>query len=65
MGWIEFAGAGMFRPEMLENLGIKGEAIAWGIGVDRLAMFKLGTKDIRDLFSENLGYLRKAKAVML
>ncbi|MCX6801338.1 MAG: phenylalanine--tRNA ligase subunit alpha [Candidatus Diapherotrites archaeon] len=65
MGWVEFAGAGMFRPEMLKNLGIKGEAIAWGIGIDRLAMFKLGTRDIRDLFSENLGYLRKAKAVML
>lgn len=64
MGWIEFAGAGMFRPEMLENLGIKGEAIAWGIGIDRLAMFKLGIKDIRELFSEDLGYLRKAKAVM-
>jgi len=65
MGWIEFAGAGMFRPEMLENLGIKGEAIAWGMGIDRLAMFKLGIKDIRYLFSEDLGYLRNAKGVLL
>jgi phenylalanyl-tRNA synthetase alpha chain len=65
MGWIEFAGAGMFRPEMLENLGIKGEAIAWGMGIDRLAMFKLGIKDIRYLFAEDLGYLRKAKGVLL
>jgi len=65
MGWIEFAGAGMFRPEMLENLGIKGEAIAWGMGIDRLAMFKLGIKDIRHLFSEDLGYLRNAKGVLV
>lgn len=65
MGWIEFAGAGMFRPEMLENLGIKGQAIAWGIGVDRLAMFKLGIKDIRYLFAEDLNYLRKTKGVLL
>ncbi|MDD3084250.1 MAG: phenylalanine--tRNA ligase subunit alpha [Candidatus ainarchaeum sp.] len=65
MGWIEFAGAGMFRPEMLENLGIKGEAIAWGMGIDRLAMFKLGIKDIRYLFAEDLGYLRNAKGVFL
>jgi phenylalanyl-tRNA synthetase alpha chain len=65
LGWIEFAGAGMFRPEMLENLGIKGEAIAWGMGIDRLAMFKLGIKDIRYLFSEDLGYLRNAKGVLL
>ncbi|HNV01037.1 MAG TPA: phenylalanine--tRNA ligase subunit alpha [archaeon] len=65
MGWIEFAGAGMFRPEMLENLGIKGQAIAWGVGIDRLAMFKLGIKDIRYLFSEDIGYLRKANGVFL
>ncbi|NMA44874.1 MAG: phenylalanine--tRNA ligase subunit alpha [Candidatus Diapherotrites archaeon] len=65
MGWIEFAGAGMFRPEMLENLGIKGQAIAWGVGIDRLAMFKLGIKDIRYLFSEDIGYLRKASGVFL
>ncbi len=65
MGWIEFAGAGMFRPEMLENLGIKGEAIAWGMGIDRLAMFKLGIKDIRYLFAEDLGYLRNAKGVLI
>lgn len=65
LGWIEFAGAGMFRPEMLENLGVKGEAIAWGVGIDRLAMFKLGIKDIRYLFSEDMGYLRNAKGVFL
>jgi phenylalanyl-tRNA synthetase alpha chain len=65
MGWIEFAGAGMFRPEMLDNLGIKGEAIAWGMGIDRLAMFKLGIKDIRYLFSDDLNYLRNAKGVFL
>jgi len=65
MGWIEFAGAGMFRPEMLKNLGIEGEAIAWGMGIDRLAMFKLGIKDIRYLFSDDLTYLRNAKGVLL
>jgi phenylalanyl-tRNA synthetase alpha chain len=65
MGWVEFAGAGMFRPEMLENLGIKGQAIAWGMGIDRLAMFKLGIKDIRYLFAEDLAYLRKAKGVLI
>jgi len=65
MGWIEFAGAGMFRPEMLENLGIRGEAIAWGMGIDRLAMFKLGIKDIRYLFADDLSYLRNAKGVLV
>ncbi len=64
LGWMELGGAGMFRPEMLENLGIKGQAIAWGIGIDRLAMFKLGIKDIRYLFSDDLNWLRKMPLVM-
>lgn len=64
LGWVELGGAGMFRPEMLENLGIKGQAIAWGIGIDRLAMFKLGIRDIRYLFSDDLNWLRKMPLVM-
>lgn len=64
LGWVELGGAGMFRPEILENLGIKGQAIAWGIGIDRLAMFKLGIKDIRYLFSDDLNWLRKTPLVM-
>lgn len=58
MGWIEFGGAGIFRPELTEPLGIKQPVIAWGLGVDRLAMFKLELKDIRELFSQNLRWLR-------
>lgn len=61
LGWIEFAGAGIFRPEMTQTLGIKEPVIAWGIGADRLAMCALASKDIRDLFSDNLNWLRKAK----
>lgn len=64
LGWIELGGAGMFRPEMLENLGIKGQAIAWGIGIDRLAMFKLGIKDIRYLFSQDIEWLRNSKMII-
>ncbi|HZX19814.1 MAG TPA: phenylalanine--tRNA ligase subunit alpha, partial [archaeon] len=64
LGWVEFAGAGIFRPEITESLGIKGSALAWGMGVDRLAMFKLGINDIRHLFSEDLTWLRKTKMVI-
>ncbi|MBI4043175.1 MAG: phenylalanine--tRNA ligase subunit alpha [Candidatus Diapherotrites archaeon] len=58
LGWIELGGAGMFRPEIMENLGINAQAIAWGLGIDRLAMFKLGINDIRYLFAEDLNWLR-------
>jgi phenylalanyl-tRNA synthetase alpha chain len=63
LGWIEFGGAGIFRPELTEPLGVKQPVIAWGIGVDRLAMFRLGLKDIRELFSQNLKWLREQKVV--
>jgi phenylalanyl-tRNA synthetase alpha chain len=63
LGWIEFAGAGIFRPEFTLPLGIKEPVLAWGLGVDRLAMFKLGINDIRDLFTRNLGMLRKQKVL--
>jgi phenylalanyl-tRNA synthetase alpha chain len=64
LGWVEFAGAGIFRPEITESLGIKGPVLAWGMGVDRLAMFKLGIKDIRLLFSDDLTWLRNSKMVI-
>lgn len=58
LGLVELGGAGIFRPEITETLGINGRVIAWGLGIDRLAMFKLGIKDIRDLFTSKLDWLR-------
>ncbi len=63
IGWMEVAGAGIFRPELTLPLGIKEPVIAWGIGVDRLAMIKLGIEDIRQLFSKDLQWLRNAPMV--
>lgn len=64
LGWMELAGAGIFRPEMVKPLiGKYAPVIAWGIGIDRIAMFKLGLNDIRELFSHNLDFLRSAKVV--
>lgn len=59
LGWIEFVGAGMFRPEVLMPLGIKCPVLAWGIGIDRLAMTKLELDDIRDITSQRLDFLRQ------
>ncbi len=63
LGWVEFGGAGIFREEMTKPLGIDVPVIAWGIGIDRLAMFKLGIDDIRYLFSYDLKWLREAKII--
>ncbi|MCD6301860.1 MAG: phenylalanine--tRNA ligase subunit alpha [Staphylothermus sp.] len=60
LGWIEVFPGGVFRPEVMEILGAPGiRAIAWGIGIDRLAMSVLGLNDIRDLFNKDLDFLRK------
>ncbi|MCD6368003.1 MAG: phenylalanine--tRNA ligase subunit alpha [Candidatus Aenigmarchaeota archaeon] len=61
--WIELAGAGIFRRELTEPLGIDIPVIAWGIGLDRLAMSALGIKDIRKLFSYDLSWLRDQKVL--
>lgn len=58
LGWIEFVGSGMFRPEVLGPLGIDYPVAAWGIGVDRLAMTVLGIDDIRELYTYKLDWLR-------
>ncbi|MBS3113662.1 phenylalanine--tRNA ligase subunit alpha [Candidatus Woesearchaeota archaeon] len=64
LDWIELGGSGIFRPEMVKPLlGREVPVLAWGIGLDRLAMFKLGIKDIRQLFSHDLEFLRNAKVV--
>jgi phenylalanyl-tRNA synthetase alpha chain len=58
VGWIEFGGSGVFRPEVTLPLGIEVPVIAWGLGVDRLFMMKAGVDDIRYLFSKDLQWLR-------
>lgn len=63
LGWIELGGAGIFRPEITETLGIDVPVMAWGLGIDRLAMFNLGIKDIRYLFSQDLKWLREARII--
>lgn len=59
LGWTELIGAGIFRPEVTLPLGIKYPVLAWGGGLGRLALVRLGTNDVRELYSTNLKWLRK------
>jgi phenylalanyl-tRNA synthetase alpha chain len=64
-GWVEIGGAGLMRPEVLKPLGIeKSQVLAWGLGIGRLAMLKLGIDDIRTLYSDDLGWLRNTPLVI-
>ncbi len=54
-GWIEILGAGMVHPKVLERGGIDPEVysgFAFGVGVERLAMFRFSVDDMR-LYYEN------------
>lgn len=57
--WMELGGSGIFRPEVTEPIGVKDPVLAWGLGLERLAMLKFDLKDIRDLYISDLGWLRK------
>jgi phenylalanyl-tRNA synthetase alpha chain len=58
LGWMELGGAGLFRPEVTCPLGVEVPVIAWGLGLDRMAMVALEIADIRDLFSSDLDLIR-------
>ncbi len=63
LGWVELGGAGIFRKEVTEPLGIRGRVLAWGLGIGRLAMLRLGMKDLRRLYQPDLGWLRRCPVV--
>jgi phenylalanyl-tRNA synthetase alpha chain len=57
-GWIELGGAGIFRPEVYQPLGIEHPVLAWGLGLERLAMLRLDLTDIRALYRSDIDWLR-------
>ena len=56
--WIELFGMGIFRPEVTKPLGITKPVLAWGGGIERIAMLKYDLDDVREFYNNNLGWLR-------
>ncbi len=61
LGWTELGGAGIFRPEVTRPQGVDVPVIAWGLGLDRMAMMAMGINDIRDLFASDLNKVRSTR----
>ena len=59
LGWVELGGAGVFRKEVTAPFGIEHPVLAWGLGVSRVAMLKLGLKDLRLLYQSDIQWLRE------
>ncbi len=58
--WVELFGMGILRPEVTDPLGIDGPVLAWGGGIERIAMIKYGVDDVRQFYNNDLGWLRGA-----
>ena len=63
IGWIEMGGAGVFREEVTAPLGINYPVLAWGLGVSRIAMLRLGLKDLRNLHKSDVAFLRETPSL--
>ncbi|MDQ5868899.1 MAG: phenylalanine--tRNA ligase subunit alpha [Thermoproteota archaeon] len=56
--WIELFGMGIFRPEVTASVGLTGNVLAWGGGLERIAMIRYGLNDVRELYENRLSWLR-------
>jgi phenylalanyl-tRNA synthetase alpha chain len=62
--WLEILGCGIVNPVVLDNCNIdsnKFTGLAFGLGVERIAMLKHGVSDIRDFYKSNLDFLGQFK----
>tara|TARA_B100001057_G_C22660907_1_gene875909 strand:- start:180 stop:905 length:726 start_codon:yes stop_codon:yes gene_type:complete len=62
--WLEVLGCGIVNPIVLENCGIdssKYSGLAFGLGIERIAMLKHEINDIRDFYKSNLDFLSQFK----
>lgn len=61
-GWIEILGAGIVNRNVLSMSGIDPDVysgLAFGLGIERIAMIKYGISDIRTLFENNVKFLKQ------
>jgi phenylalanyl-tRNA synthetase alpha chain len=62
--WLEILGCGLVNPIVLENCNIDSDrysGLAFGLGIERIAMLKYGVKDIREFYKSNLDFLSQFK----
>lgn len=61
-GWIEILGAGIVNKKVLENCNIDSNeysGLAFGIGMERIAMLKYGINNIKTLFESDMRVLKQ------
>ena len=64
-GWIEVLGGGIVNNKVLENCNVDPEkysGLAFGIGIERIAMLKYGINHMGKLFENDIEFLKQFKA---
>jgi len=64
--WLEILGCGMVHPNVLEMANIDSKiysGYAFGLGVERLAMLKLGITDLRLFYENDLRFLKQFQRI--
>ena len=62
--WLEILGCGVVNPIVIENCNLdsnKYSGLAFGLGLERIAMLKYQIKDIRNFYKSNLDFLSQFK----
>ena len=62
--WLEILGCGIVNPVVLKNCNIdprEYSGLAFGLGIERIAMLKFGVSDIREFYKSNLDFLSQFK----
>ena len=62
--WLEILGCGIVNPKVLQNCNIdpnEYSGLAFGLGVERIAMLKHDINDIREFYKSNLDFLNQFK----
>lgn len=66
-GWLEILGCGMVDPEVLENCGIdpnEYSGLAFGMGIERMALLKYNIPDIRMYFENDVRFLNQFQSAL-
>jgi len=65
-GWTEILGSGMIHPNVLRAVGYdpqEFQGFAFGMGIERTALLKLGVDDLRLFFENDLRFLEQFPSV--
>jgi phenylalanyl-tRNA synthetase alpha chain len=60
--WIELGGSGMVHPNVLRAVGLDPDewsGFAFGFGIDRMAKERHGVDDIREMFTDDIRFIKQ------